>query len=731
MVDLSTKLREVVGGKTAAVLTDALDLITVGDLLGHLPRRYSERGELTDLAGLTVGEEVTVQARVAKIEQRPMRGGRRTFLDVTVTDGRGTLSLTFFNQPWRKRQLTPGTTAYFAGKVEAFRTKRQLTNPEVLLLEATGEGTEEVLDAALFAGGFIPIYPATKKMPSWTIAKCIRLTLETVTAPPGVVPDPLPAELRARHGLTDLLDAYWLVHRPTSRADIARARERLKWDEALVVQIALAQRRLAADALTTTPRPERADGLLAAFDASLPFVLTDGQRAVGATLATELARSHPMHRLLQGEVGSGKTIVALRAMLTAVDAGGQAVLLAPTEVLAAQHLRSLRALLGPLGRAGELGAADPATRITLVTGSLGARARREALASVADGSAGLVVGTHALLEESVVFADLALVVVDEQHRFGVEQRAALRSRSERPPHVLVMTATPIPRSVAMTVFGDLETSSLTELPAGRSPISSFVVPGGNEAWVNRMWGRVRDEVAAGHQAFVVCPRIGGDAPGEDGPGAKPDPETGRRPGAAVVDVVALVAEGELAGLRVAALHGRLPADEKDAVMTTFAAGDLDVLVATTVVEVGVDVPNATVMVLLDADRFGVSQLHQLRGRVGRGQAGGWCLLHTEAPDGSPARERLAAVAATTDGAELARIDLEQRREGDVLGVAQSGGRRSLKLLELLRDLDVIQAARQEAIAIVTADPELAAHPVLAAALRATLDESSAEYLEKG
>jgi ATP-dependent DNA helicase RecG len=442
-----------------------------------------------------------------------------------------------------------------------------------------------------------------------------------------------------------------------------------------------------------------------------------------------------MHRLLQGEVGSGKTVVALRAMLRVVDSGGQCALLAPTEVLAAQHERSLRAMLGPLARAGELAfdAADeaglPATRVVALTGSASAARRREALAALRDGSAGIVVGTHALLQETVAFADLGLVVVDEQHRFGVEQRDALRTRADRPPHVLVMTATPIPRTVAMTVFGDLETSSLTELPAGRQPVATFVVPAGNPAWVQRMWGRVRDEAAAGHAAYVVCPRIGEGPAGEDEL-APPAAEGPARPPLAVTDVAGQ-ARAALPGLRVGVLHGRLPAEEKDAVMDAFAAGSLDVLVATTVVEVGVDVPRATVMVVMDADRFGVSQLHQLRGRVGRGGDPAWCLLHTEAPADSSGYERLAAVAATTDGARLARLDLRQRREGDVLGAAQSGGRRRLQLLELLTDEQLIAAARQEAVRLVAADPELDAHPLLAAALTARLDEAAAAYLEKG
>ncbi|WP_322755593.1 ATP-dependent DNA helicase RecG [Frankia sp. Cas3] len=739
MIDQTTRLRDVLGEKTAIMLADALGLETAGDLLAHLPRRYEERGELTDLANLTVGEVVTVQAQVVNAERRPMRERRRSMLTVTVTDGRHSLLVVFFNQVRQTRDLRSGVTALFAGKVEEFRGRRQLTNPEVQLLDAEIADAQGCDGAEGFAGGLVPIYPSAMKIPSWTIAKCVRMVLSDLTE----IEDPLPAAIRSEHRLVGLLDAYRLVHQPSSWADVTRGRARLKWDEALILQVALAQRRFDNEQTAATARHAGPDGLLAAFDATVPFALTAGQRTVGETIATEIARPFPMHRLLQGEVGSGKTVVALRAMLTAVDAGGQAVLLAPTETLAAQHLRSLRDLLGPLGRAGELDAAPGATRIALVTGSLGLRARREALAAVADGSAGLVVGTHALLEESVTFRDLALVVVDEQHRFGVEQRDVLRSRSDRPPHLLVMTATPIPRTVAMTVFGDLEVSTLTELPAGRSPIATFVVPAANEVWTDRMWGRIRDEVAAGHQAYVVCPRIGEDPadpdPAGPDPDADPDPDAtadgatggGRRPSAAVLDVLPALRDVELAGLRVAALHGRLHPDDKDRVMTRFAAGDIDVLVATTVIEVGVDVPNATVMVVADADRFGISQLHQLRGRVGRGSAPGWCLLYTDAEPGSPAWERLAAVAATSDGAQLARLDLAQRREGDVLGAAQSGGRRALRLLELLKDEDLILSARDEATALVRADPELSAHPGLAAALAATLDETTAAYLEKG
>jgi ATP-dependent DNA helicase RecG len=429
-------------------------------------------------------------------------------------------------------------------------------------------------------------------------------------------------------------------------------------------------------------------------------------------------------------------------MLQAVDGGGQAVLLAPTEVLAQQHYRSISVLLGPLAQAGQLSldqagpeAGEPATRVALLTGSTGVRARRSTLSDVFTGDAGILVGTHALLEDQVQFADLGLVVIDEQHRFGVEQRDALREKAAGArPHVLVMTATPIPRTVAMTVFGDLEVSTLSELPAGRSPIATHVVPAVERPhYLDRAWQRVREEVAAGRQAYVVCPRIGGTDDGAAPPAEDvPPPEDGetRRPPLAVLDVVPELTEGPLAGLRIGVMHGRLVPDEKDRVMTAFAAGQLDVLVSTTVIEVGVDVPNATAMVILDAERFGVSQLHQLRGRVGRGRYPGLCLLVTESEPDGPSRERLDAVAETGDGFQLSRLDLQQRREGDVLGSAQAGRRSSLKLLRLLEDEDLIGAAREEATALVAADPELSAHPALREAIDDFLGDRRAEFLDK-
>ncbi|MGQ0626134.1 MAG: ATP-dependent DNA helicase RecG [Sporichthyaceae bacterium] len=731
---LGESVHRVVSEAAAKKLAKHLDITTVGELLRHYPRRYERRGELTVLAGLEVGANVTVQAEVKSAVSRQMKARAGTIREVVVTDGTDTLRLTFFGKrQWTAGdKLVPGVRGMFCGTVTAFKSERQLTHPEFFPLDGLDDD-----ESAALAGELIPLYPAKAAIPSWDIAACARAALRRLDE----VPDPLPAALRAEHKLLPLAEALRLIHRPRDVGEVQRARERLKWDEAFVLQIALAQRRAANRALPATPRVARKDGLLAAFDAGLPFVLTQGQRSIGHEIFMDLTRTHPMQRLLQGEVGSGKTVVALRAMLAVVDAGGQAALLAPTEVLAQQHHRSLRVMLGPLATGGELFGAEDATRVALLTGSMSAPARKRALLDVACGDAGIVVGTHALLQDNVEFVDLGLVVVDEQHRFGVEQRDALRAKGSSPPHVLVMTATPIPRTVAITYFGELDVSTLTELPVGRSPIVTHVVPVAEKPhFLDRAWQRVREEVAKGHQAFVVCPRIGGDEGAEDvGPdenpnlpdGLEPAGETSsRRPPAAVADVAPMLTQGPLAGLRIGVLHGRLGVEAKDAVMSAFTAGELDVLVATTVIEVGVDIPNATVMAVLDADRFGMSALHQLRGRIGRGSAPGLCLLLTQAPENTPARERLDAVASTSDGFELSRLDLAARREGDVLGASQSGRRSSLRMLAVIRDADVIEAAREAATAVVAADPNLAEHPVLAAALADLLDAERAGYLEK-
>ncbi|WP_254666021.1 helicase-related protein [Streptomyces sp. WMMB 322] len=1049
MSALDESLKKHLGGSTAKVLSEHLGLNTVGDLLHHYPRRYEERGQLTRLSDLPLDEHVTVVAQVAKSKVHTFNRGRGQRLEVVLTDGSGQLQLVFFGrgiyQP--QKDLQPGTRAMFAGKVGVFNGRLQLAHPQYEKLGA-GSGSEEV-DA--FANRLMPIYPAVAQMASWKIAKSLGTVLASMQATgwDGLV-DPLPSAIREERRLIPLPDAFEKVHRPRTKADVAAARDRLKWDEAFILQVALARRRAADAQLPAVARVPVEGGLLDAFDAKLPFTLTDGQRSVSREVFDDLATEHPMHRLLQGEVGSGKaqpldalvltpggfremreigvgdevitpsgepapvegifpqgerevwrltlsdgstvecddehlwlvataeawergerpqvlttreirndltspagspkwylpqavpvdlgapaegpadpyatgaelgrpggadrvprafmedsvknrlallrgildagadgredgpepagegagggdavvlrsrcralaedvawlarslggharltperpphdgptpaesavtvllppehgpfrpeagevrgtargsaprslrrsvraadpvgrkqvqcisvrhpdsayvtdnftvthnTMVATRAMLTVVDSGGQAALLAPTEVLAQQHHRSVTGLMGELAEGGMLGGAENATKVVLLTGSMGAAARRQALLDLATGEAGIVIGTHALIEDKVRFHDLGLVVVDEQHRFGVEQRDALRSKGVHPPHLLVMTATPIPRTVAMTVFGDLETSVLDQLPAGRSPIASHVVPARDKPhFLARTWERVREETEAGHQTYVVCPRIGDEEEQEgagkpagssgrrktagrdraaeeaaqgEGEGAADGEDESRRPPLSVLDTVAQLREGPLAGLRVEALHGRMQPDVKDDVMRRFAEGEVDVLVATTVIEVGVDVPNATVMVIMDADRFGVSQLHQLRGRVGRGSAAGLCLLVTEAPEAGPARARLDAVAATLDGFELSRVDLEQRREGDVLGQAQSGVRTSLRMLAVIEDEEIIEAARRAATAVVAEDPGLERLPELRTALAALLDEEREDFLDKG
>ncbi|MEU3525698.1 ATP-dependent DNA helicase RecG [Streptomyces sp. NPDC038707] len=728
---LQEPLKKVLGPATAKVMAEHLGLHTVGDLLHHYPRRYEERGQLTHLADLPMDEHVTVVAQVADARlhtfasaKAPRGKGQR--LEVTITDGSGRLQLVFFGNGVHKphKDLLPGTRAMFAGKVSLFNRRLQLAHPAYELLRGDGEEAVES-----WAGALIPIYPATARLESWKIGKAVQTVLPSAQE----ALDPLPDSLRAGRGLLPLPEALLKIHRPHTKADIADARARLKWDEAFVLQVALARRRHAETHLPAVPRVPGPDGLLAAFDDRLPFTLTEGQQKVSREIFDDLAAAHPMHRLLQGEVGSGKTLVALRAMLAVVDAGGQAAMLAPTEVLAQQHHRSITEMMGELAEGGMLGGADHATKVVLLTGSMGTAARRQALLDLATGEAGIVIGTHALIEDKVQFHDLGLVVVDEQHRFGVEQRDALRGKGKQPPHLLVMTATPIPRTVAMTVFGDLETSVLDQLPAGRSPIASHVVPAADKPrFLARAWERVREEAEAGHQAYVVCPRIGDEEDDPKKAGPKPaEGEGDKRPPLAVLDVADQLGRGPLKGLGVEVLHGRMHPDDKDAVMRRFAAGETDVLVATTVIEVGVNVPNATVMVIMDADRFGVSQLHQLRGRVGRGSAPGLCLLVTEMPEASPARQRLNAVAATLDGFELSRIDLEQRREGDVLGQAQSGARSSLRVLAVIEDEEVIAQARAEAAAVVAADPQLEHLPGLRTALDALLDEEREQYLEKG
>ena len=737
---LGRSLEKELGTRTGKAL-GKLGLQTVGDLLRHYPRRYGDRGKLTPLRELRVGDHVTVIAAVASSELRPMRGKQGAILNVRITDGTDELVLTFFGRHSRtlehhQRRLHRGATGMFSGTVSAYRGDRQLTHPDY----ETFTDLDDEFAAVQKVDWPIPIYPASAGITSWQIEKAVETVLRPLTAED--VPEALPADYRREHGLPDVMTALRGLHAPRTPEDWQRARRRFRHEEAFVLQTALAQRRAAALTDAATAYEPRQGGIRDAFDARLPFQLTAGQQEVAAVLERELAAPVPMMRLLQGEVGSGKTVVALRAMLQVVDGGGQAALLAPTEVLAQQHHRSITGLLGPLAEAGMLGGAENGTRVVLLTGSMGAAARRKALAAAASGEAGIVIGTHALLSEVVQIPDLGLVVVDEQHRFGVEQRDALRAKGRTTPHLLVMTATPIPRTVAMTSFGDLETSTLRELPAGRAGVSTNLVPADRPRWVERTWERVREEVDAGGRAYVVCPRI---TAGENGRDAAEDGYSddvsdelfdldageARPPLASVEEVAALLRQlPALEGVAVGEMHGQLPPEAKDAAMADFASGRTPVLVSTTVIEVGVDVPDATIMVILDADRFGLSQLHQLRGRVGRGTRPGMCLAVTGAHPDSGTFERLSAFAATNDGFELAETDLKLRREGDVLGASQSGRSSSLRLLRVLQDADIIDAARAAARALVARDPELASEPGLAQLVAESIDEDAAAYLER-
>jgi ATP-dependent DNA helicase RecG len=723
VAQLENKVSAVVGDRTAKVLETTFGIKSIGDLMRHYPRRYMVRGELSDISALGEGDETTILAQVYSASTRPMRGRKGSMLEVVVTDGTDKLSLTFFNQAWREKDLKVGRQGLFAGKVGVFNNKKQLAHPDY---EMIPDGSD--VDSAVegFAGKYLPVYPASAKLPSWKISQCAQLAIGSLEE----IEDFLPSFIREKHNYPSLHQALVQLHQPADLDHAELSRERLTFDEAFLLQSLLVMRRIELKKLNSTSRKRISGGLLDAFDATLPFQLTAGQVAVCKEIESDLAQPHPMHRLLQGEVGTGKTIVALRAMLAVIDSGGQAALLAPTEVLAAQHLRTFQKLLGELGQGGMLGGSDKATQITLITGSQSAAARKEALAMAASGNAGIVIGTHALLGEKVEFKDLGLIVVDEQHRFGVEQRDALKEKAVLPPHLLVMTATPIPRTVAMTVFGDLDVSTLRELPLGRQPITTHVVPVKEKpSFLERAWQRINEEVAQGHQAYIVAPRISADSDAN----ADIDFLFGEESSeiTSVEELAPTLHAGPLKGLKIAILHGRLSADEKDATMQAFTKGDIDVLVSTTVIEVGVDVPNATIMVIMDADRFGVSQLHQLRGRVGRGTSPGLCLLVTQCEEETPARERLIAVAGTLDGFELSRIDLEQRREGDVLGASQSGTQSHLRLLRVLRDEALIEQAREDAESLIATDNDLSDYPALKAELAQLQRDQAVDYLDKG
>jgi ATP-dependent DNA helicase RecG len=796
----------------------ALGVETVEDLLHFFPRRYERPGQMTPLGNLRIGDHVTVLGTVASSSARTTRDQKRQVVTATVVDGHGgEVDLTFFcPRPHHAKsalaRLSPGAQGLFTGIVSEYGGRLQLTHPATnMFLGMPGEIEQAKIDH----DAPIPIYPASSKVPSWLIQAAIASVLPDFE---GGMSDPLPQDIVILEGIPSLHQAMEWIHRPKTDDDWKRARYRFLFEEAFTAQVALARRRVETAAMRAKSRPllpvDQAErSVLAAFDSRLEFDLTADQKLAGQVIAAHLSETSPMQRLLQGDVGSGKTVVALRAMLQVVDAGGQAALLAPTEVLAQQHFQTLCRILGPLratpGEPAELldlpppaseapaeepsppavspsehpdDAAEPdgadahhsarpdsadghqgpaPVNIRLLTRSLGAAARRETLADLASGRAGIVIGTHALLSEPVDFADLGLVVIDEQHRFGVEQRDVLRTRGTRPPHVLVMTATPIPRSIAMTVFGELEQVTLHQMPGNRQPVATHVVHGSRPAWVERVWQRVAEEAEAGQGVFIVCPRIDAndDPPaGDDADSTAIDPDAGgpatgtaaggraggawkphaapgktaaaARPLATVEEVAGwLRADERFARLRVETIHGRQPAEVKERTMQEFATGVIDLLVATTVIEVGVDIARATLMVVLDADRFGLAQLHQLRGRVGRGSEPGTCLLVSNAPPDSLAMRRLEAIARTADGFELAKLDLDLRHEGDILGAAQSGEGRTLRLLRVTRDEVLIGKARAMAWDLVAGDPRLLAHPILADYLARRLSARE-DYLER-
>ena len=727
MASLDTRLQNILGDRTAQVLEKSFGMTTVNELLRHYPRRYVVRGELTDISKLLADDEVTILAQIEAVNLRRANG--KNILEVVVTDGSANLSLTFFNQAWREKDLKAGRVGLFAGKVGVFKGKRQLSHPDYQLIP---DGDDVDAAVAEFAGKFLPVYPATAKLPSWKVMQCVKLALDSLDE----LPDYLPAEIAEKYKYPNLKKAFADIHQPPDLDSAENARQRLTFDEALLLQLLLGQRRNEIVKLSTKSRTPNTPVLVAAFEERLPFKYTAGQVEINAEIEKDLSNKYPMHRLLQGEVGSGKTVVALRAMLSVVDSSGQAALLAPTEVLAQQHFRTITKLLAELAQSGTLQGGAIGTQVELLTGSLPAASKKAIYAKLASGETGIVIGTHALISDGVAFDDLGLVVVDEQHRFGVEQRDALRMKAKQPPHLLVMTATPIPRTVAMTIFGDLDISTLRELPSGRVAITTHLIPVLEKPhFLNRAWERVKEEAAKGHQIYIVAPRI-----------ANPNKKLTEREMvaaqllgeeyldneqmSAVEELAPELAKGALKGLKIAMLHGRQSSEVKEQTMSAFAKGEIDVLIATTVIEVGVDVANASMMVIMDADRFGVSQLHQLRGRVGRGSVPGLCLLVSNAQEDSQSMARLAAVAATLDGFELARLDLEQRKEGDVLGSSQSGGRSHLRLLRVLRDEDLIERAREAALKILATDPEINHFPQLKNEVEKLQSDEAARFMDK-
>jgi len=740
VVALSDSLVHVIGAKSAKSLEQHFGIRTVNDLLRHYPRAYSDgmsvRGEGEEL-DLEEGEHVTFVDEITDTkvgDMKPQPGKRqRKWLRVTLGKRRPSVTATFFNANWMIDKLPERTRLMLSGEVGYFKGAMQLTHPAFLVLsspsgkeigtkslktiaDSSGATGDDLL--AVFEREFFPIYPASAKVQSWDIYACVRQVLAVLDP----VEDPLPESFLRERNLISEDAALRTIHLAETAVQRDGARDRLTIDEAVGLQWGLVARRYGELSEAGPVVAPKDDGLLAAMLQRLPFELTKGQHEVLDVVSAELAASRPMNRMLQGEVGSGKTIVSVLAMLQMIDGGYQCALLAPTEVLAAQHARSIRDVLGPFAMAGQLGGAEGATRVALLTGSMSAQQKKQVRDEVANGEAGIVIGTHALLQDAVDFHNLGMVVVDEQHRFGVEQRDRLRAKAPEglTPHLLVMTATPIPRTVALTVYGDLETSTLRELPRGRQPITTNAIfTKEHPTWLDRAWARITEEVRAGRQAYVVASRIDANDKADDknsGPPATP-----------VVDLFEHLRHGPLSGLRLGLMHGRLPSDEKDAVMSAFRDGEIDVLVCTTVIEVGVDVRNATVMIVMDADRFGISQLHQLRGRIGRGEHASLCLLTTRLPESSKAGERLKAVAGTLDGFALADLDLKERREGDVLGLSQSGSPITLRFLSLSEHLEVILAAREFCESLYERDPNHRGMSLLAAQFTET---ERVEYLDK-
>jgi ATP-dependent DNA helicase RecG len=700
LADIDIARLKGVGEKKQASLA-AIDVSNLLDLLTTYPRRWVDRTNEARLADLVPGEEALVLVTVRSVSKRMTRN-RRTMVNVNVGDGSGRMDLVFFNQPWRERQLRVGLQIALFGKADIYRGGLQMSNPVVDLI---GDRT----------GRIVPIYPQSEKaqINTWEMAGWIEETLRRCRE--RGITDSVPSSVLERLGLMSRYDAFTNIHLPESIKDKENARRRLAFDELLRVQLVLVLRKRKME------RDERGFGhsvdgdLVRRFYEALPFPLTGAQERVIEEINTDLAAPHPMHRLLQGDVGSGKTIVAVATMLAAVQSSHQAALMAPTEVLAEQHATGVRALLADVSvpDSGNL-FGDRPLRIELLTNRVTGADRKEVLLGLADGSVDIVIGTHALIQEAVDFSSLGVVVVDEQHRFGVEQRAALRAKTvdSAVPDMLVMTATPIPRTAAMTVYGDLDVSVLDELPPGRTPIKTHWANG--PLMETGVWAEVRDQASEGRQAYVVCPLIG---------------ESEKLEVASAEETLERLAHDELSGLRLGLLHGRLSASDKEATMESFRSGDLDVLVATTVIEVGVDVPNATVMVILDADRFGIAQLHQLRGRVGRGEHESTCWLVTQQHEDGDGNTRIEALVATTDGFELAEVDLDLRGEGTLMSTSQKG-RSDLKLASLRRDRKLVELARQAAFEIVDSDPDLAGHLDLGDELQLIFSESDEEFLSK-